>query len=81
MNKLELVHLHGLLACIAEDCVDRAELEAADLTEYQDLGISPVSIQESRSRHKVAVQTLAATLTETSNDDVEAETDDVELFA
>ena len=63
MKKQELIHLHGLLAEVSNQCAawDGCRI---DLDEYETLGIRPTSIHKSKTDHKAAVFALAGGITE-----------------
>ena len=63
MKKQELIHLHGLLAEVSNQCAAWEDGEI-DLTEYESLGIRPTSIHKSKTDHKAAVFALAGGVTE-----------------
>ncbi len=62
MKKQELIHLHGLLAEVSNQCAawDNCQI---DLTEYESRGIRPTSIHKSKTDHKAAVFALAGGIT------------------
>ncbi len=62
MKKQELIHLHGLLAEVSNQCVawDNCQI---DLEEYESRGIRPTSIHKSKTDHKAAVFALAGGIT------------------
>ncbi|WP_408957871.1 UPF0058 family protein [Natrinema sp. 74] len=62
MKKQELIHLHGLLAEVSNQCAawDNCQI---DLEEYESLGIRPTSIHKSKTDHKAAVFALAGGIT------------------
>jgi hypothetical protein len=62
MKKQELIHLHGLLAEVREQC-EAWQDEELDLTEYRNLGVRPTSIHKSKTDHKEAVFELAQGIT------------------
>jgi hypothetical protein len=62
MKKQELIHLHGLLAEVHEQC-EMWEGEELDLTAYDELGVRPTSIHKSKTDHKAAVFKLATGIT------------------
>lgn len=62
MNKNELVHIHALLAQVAEDYVDRGLATCEDFAAYYDLDTTPMALRQSRSDHETATRTLARTL-------------------
>lgn len=61
MRKQELIHVHGLLAEVADHCADDLDMEFED---YQELGTRPTSINQSKTAHKNAVFTLAESVTQ-----------------
>ncbi|ADD04112.1 UPF0058 family protein [Natrialba magadii ATCC 43099] len=62
MKKQELIHLHGLLAEVSNQCAEWDNCEI-DLDEYESLGIRPTSIHKSKTDHKAAVFALAGGIT------------------
>ncbi|WP_129116824.1 UPF0058 family protein [Halegenticoccus tardaugens] len=62
MKKNELVHLHALLATIAEDYVERGVAAREDFEPYRELGITPMTLTASRDRHEEAVMALLRVL-------------------
>lgn len=62
MRKQEYVHLHALLAEVAQYLLDRGEMPAAVLSGYEALGTHPSSVNESKRAHHDAVVTLAAAI-------------------
>ena len=62
MKKQELIHLHGLLAEVSNQCAAWDDCEI-DLGEYESLGIRPTSIHKSKTDHKAAVFALAGGIT------------------
>lgn len=62
MRKQELVHLHGLLAEVADYHESNADV-AIELEEYRSLEIRPTSINRSKAAHQEAVFALADALT------------------
>ena len=62
MKKQELIHLHGLLAEVSTHCAQTDSL-TFDLDSYQELGIRPTSIHQSKTDHKDAVFALADGIT------------------
>ncbi|MFB6280875.1 MAG: UPF0058 family protein [Haloferacaceae archaeon] len=62
MKKQELIHLHGLLAEVRDQC-ESWEGETFDLTEYRELGVRPTSIHKSKTDHKRAVFELVSGIT------------------
>ncbi|MHC3438173.1 UPF0058 family protein [Natrialbaceae archaeon A-gly3] len=62
MKKQELIHLHGLLAEVSNQCAAWDDCEI-DLDEYEARGIRPTSIHKSKTDHKAAVFALAGGIT------------------
>jgi hypothetical protein len=62
MKKQELIHLHGLLAEVREQCEEWHGSEF-DLSEYETLGVRPTSIHRSKTDHKNAVFELVGGIT------------------
>jgi hypothetical protein len=62
MKKQELIHLHGLLAEVHEQC-EAWNDDDIDLSEYNELGVRPTSIHKSKTDHKAAVFKLAKGIT------------------
>ncbi len=62
MKKQELIHLHGLLAEVSNQCAEWENCQI-DLDEYETLGIRPTSIHKSKTDHKAAVFALAGGIT------------------
>ncbi|ELY39730.1 MULTISPECIES: UPF0058 family protein [Natronorubrum] len=62
MKKQELIHLHGLLAEVSNQCAAWDDCQI-DLEEYETLGIRPTSIHKSKTDHKAAVFALAGGIT------------------
>jgi hypothetical protein len=62
MKKQELIHLHGLLAEVHEQC-EAWEQDEIDLDRYEELGVRPTSIHKSKTDHKTAVFALAKGIT------------------
>jgi len=62
MKKQELIHLHGLLAEVSTHCQLNGDLEP-DLSAYEELGVRPTSIHQSKTDHKNAVFALAEGIT------------------
>ncbi|SFR42683.1 UPF0058 family protein [Halogeometricum limi] len=62
MKKNELVHVHSLLTCVAEDFVERGVVEPEAFAPYRALGVSPMSLRASRDDHEAAVRVLAEIL-------------------
>ncbi len=63
MKKQELIHLHGLLAEVSNQCAKWNDCPVA-LDEYESLGIRPTSIHKSKTDHKAAVFALAGGITD-----------------
>lgn len=63
MKKQELIHLHGLLAEVRNQCEEWDGEEALDLAEYRQMGVQPTSIHRSKTDHKAAVFKLAKGIT------------------
>ncbi len=68
MKKQELIHLHGLLAEVSNQCAEWDNCQI-DLEEYESLGIRPTSIHKSKTDHKAAVFALAGGITEHMRED------------
>ncbi|WP_049895280.1 MULTISPECIES: UPF0058 family protein [Halopiger] len=68
MKKQELIHLHGLLAEVSNQCAEWDNCEI-DLEEYESLGIRPTSIHKSKTDHKAAVFALAGGITANMRED------------
>ena len=68
MKKQELIHLHGLLAEVSNQCAawDNCQI---NLEEYESLGIRPTSIHKSKTDHKAAVFALAGGITMNMRED------------
>ncbi|MFP8952666.1 UPF0058 family protein [Natrialbaceae archaeon A-arb3/5] len=62
MKKQELIHLHGLLAEVSNQCAEWDDCQV-DLDEYESRGIRPTSIHKSKTDHKAAVFALAGGIT------------------
>lgn len=62
MRKQEHIHLHGLLAEIADHCTDEYGI-TIDTEAYQSLGVRPTSIHKAKGDHKDAVLELADSIT------------------
>lgn len=62
MKKNELVHMHALLRRIAMDFVDRGIVDREDFSDYERLGVSPMTLRASRDEHEEAVLTLGRAL-------------------
>jgi len=77
MRKQELIHLHGLLGAVARHCEETGA--AADLDEYESLGVQPTSLHLSKHDHREAVFALTDGITDavtTSTADAPAATAD-----
>jgi hypothetical protein len=76
MKKQELIHLHGLLAEVRQQCEAWEETEF-DMNSYRELGVRPTSIHKSKTDHKEAVFELATGITSsvTAEETAEVETD------
>lgn len=62
MKKQELIHLHGLLAEVREQC-EAWENEEFSIENYENLDVRPTSIHKSKTDHKDAVFKLAKGIT------------------
>lgn len=62
MKKNELVHVHALLACVAEDFLERGIADSEAFDDYRALGTSSMALRASRDDHEAAVRRLADTL-------------------
>jgi len=62
MKKQELIHLHGLLAEVRNQCEHWGE--DIDPEEYESFGVKPTSIHKSKTDHKEAVFSLIEGITE-----------------
>ncbi|SFL50434.1 hypothetical protein SAMN04487950_4031 [Halogranum rubrum] len=71
MKKQELIHLHGLLAEVQNQC-EKWEGNEFPMTQYEELGVRPTSIHKSKTDHKAAVFKLAKGITK-SVDEPEVE--------
>ena len=67
MKKQELIHLHGLLAEVRDQC-EEWHGEEFDTTDYETLGVRPTSIHRSKTDHKRAVFRLAGGITSSVDD-------------
>lgn len=67
MKKQELIHLHGLLSQVHDQCA-AWEGEELDLEDYRKHSIRPTSIHKSKSDHKAAVFDLAHGITEAAEE-------------
>ncbi len=68
MKKQELIHLHGLLAEVSNQCAAWDDCQI-NLEEYESLGIRPTSIHKSKTDHKAAVFALAGGITMNMRED------------
>ncbi|ELY53078.1 MULTISPECIES: UPF0058 family protein [Natronococcus] len=68
MKKQELIHLHGLLAEVSNQCAEWENCQI-DLEEYESRGIRPTSIHKSKTDHKAAVFALAGGITTNMRED------------
>ncbi|MCW8172841.1 MULTISPECIES: UPF0058 family protein [Natrialba] len=68
MKKQELIHLHGLLAEVSNQCAEWNDCQI-DLEEYESRGIRPTSIHKSKTDHKAAVFALAGGITTNMRED------------
>ena len=62
MKKQELIHLHGLLSEVRDQCEQWHDGEL-DLEAYEATGVRPTSIHKSKTDHKAAVFKLANGIT------------------
>jgi hypothetical protein len=79
MKKQELIHLHGLLSEVRQQC-ETWEGGAFDLSEYESTGVRPTSIHKSKTAHKAAVFELTHGITR-SMSDVSTETEQERVAA
>lgn len=63
MKKQELIHLHGLLSEVQEQCAAWEDTELA-LEDYRGHNVRPTSIHKSKTDHKIAVFDLVYGITE-----------------
>ena len=68
MNKNELVHVHALLARVAEDYVERGLATPEDFSAYNALDTTPMALRQSRADHEAATRSLASVLAGLSTD-------------
>jgi len=66
MKKNELVHVHALLAAVAERYLERGVVDSTAFDEYRALNVTPLSLRAPRPSHERAVLALAAALGEGS---------------
>lgn len=71
MRKQEYIHLHGLLVEVAQQMVERDDLPADALDEYDALDAHPLTINESKETHHEAVMVLASCIREGLEQDPE----------
>jgi hypothetical protein len=69
MKKNELVHLHALLTCVAEDFVERGVVDESAFAEYCELGTTSMALRASRGDHEAAVRLLTGVLSTAAADD------------
>lgn len=62
MRKNELLHFHSLLLTIVQGYDERGKLPDGALTDYREIGVTPMSIQASRDDHEAAVLELGSVL-------------------
>lgn len=62
MKKTELVHFHNLLGTLATELHEEGAVSEEALSEYKELGTSPMAMRGSRAEHERAVLTLASAL-------------------
>ncbi|GAB7019812.1 UPF0058 family protein [Halostagnicola bangensis] len=72
MKKQELIHLHGLLAEVSNQCAAWEDCQI-NLDEYESLGIRPTSIHKSKTDHKAAVFAIAGGITYNMREEEEQE--------
>lgn len=72
MKKNQFIHLHGLLAQVANHVEDETGENPID--EYAELGTEPTSIHRSKDDHKEAVMTLLEDITNSIETDNQVET-------
>lgn len=66
MRKQELIHMHGLLAEVANFCKD--DSINVDIEEYKQLKIRATSVQRSKGSHEEAVFALTEAITTAVDD-------------
>ncbi|MDY6762062.1 MAG: UPF0058 family protein [Candidatus Nanohaloarchaea archaeon] len=64
MKKQELIHLHGLLACIDQYIADGEDGYETGSERYDALDVGPSSIHKSKSRHKAGTYARAIGIVE-----------------
>lgn len=64
MKKRELLHLHGLFMLLADEFIERGELERETLASYHEYDVTPMSLQATAEAHEKAVLELGAILAE-----------------
>lgn len=62
MKKNELLHVHALLATVAEEFHEEGRLGDGDLTAYAGLEATPTSVRLPKADHEDAVLELARVL-------------------
>jgi hypothetical protein len=62
MKKQELIHLHGLLSEVHDQCENWQDADVS-LESYRSHGVRPTSIHKSKTDHKEAVFELAKAIT------------------
>jgi len=67
MHKEELIQLHELMSDVKEYFEEKEGEEVFD--EYEDLGVGPVDIHQSKSEHKHAIFVLGKEMAESIADD------------
>jgi hypothetical protein len=68
MKKNELVHLHALLTCVAEDFVERGVVDESAFAAYRELGTTSMALRASRGDHAAAVRLLTDVLSAAAAD-------------
>lgn len=71
MKKQELIHIHGLLAEVRDECENWEDLDP-DFSEYRNHGVQPTSIHKSKTDHKAAVFKLARGITDSMETEQDA---------
>ncbi len=59
MKQEELIHLHGLMAELADDIADRHKADGDIVNRYSDLDVRPTSIHKQKKDHKRAIFALS----------------------
>ncbi len=67
MKKQELIHLHGLLAEVSNQC-EQWQDDPMSLDTYESQGVRPTSIHRSKTDHKTAVFALVDDITDELSD-------------